>query len=1131
MDPNRIGIRAEYGTPLPENSLLTSNMELSSVVGDLPSDHPAHSHETFGQALKALLPVPDVAPLSDPVARSNSPFLKQALQLPNNGTSAGGAHPATIIAGRPAGMYADAIPGDHAVKFSIILDYGLTKKEVIEVDRRHRDSLFDRPQKKKSPAEEYHKFFVTYKLGTACEGKTDILPWDQLAITTFHDVNVNTEFLLDIYERPMEITLWEVVKSDPSDKPKPDRSRLNHHNNDNFTKRTTRVRFNQPATQLSRMASMEALAKRRFTLANTTIPLKQRYNRLGTYHRPTHIPQPAPTTPNPMFPSLMAAAHVPANLEHGFLTNITQPDHSKSVPDLTELLDTTLNEKTRKQRRPVLRRQPHSFGGSKAQDPELDTTLAELDDAPWPRPPAREPPQKRTNLFRSRSSLGLSSTSSISLFPTTVAPEPPDLDPREPDATTIAPQHQDLDITRRSLSKARRSVPTKSDAHARRISTTAKPNPLFPHELVPIQLEGTGETRRPSVRRDASRTETPNTPGEAFRRWILEDIAKAPTKPAVKATATVRGPNEREKFHEAIDWTGGAGDRRHLKKKEKPREPEFRNIVVGRMVIDLTDLFLGEQHVSTVAHNKIEGITQFRASLSVNNPLLSEEQSISMNPMCITILSAESMPCQPVPFVELQKRFLPVFTRFRFFQDQHIYQSMTDLPHIPQIPFLTRHLILPGLLDEDSLRDQLLNGSFEIEVHDRDYCFPDDLSELAKEIGQDGVIRNSTNPKNPYGIASFNLIGLVRGLTQLQVVSPILPCRKPKDESSNVPAGLWLESGATLSINIDLKYPILANVVAHHPKNTSALSDGLYSRIVIVTRGPDDRVLRKIHANICEINASALGLEDGASESKAKKLSSYRLSPDQRSDPTLNILTGYHIFDGRFRFLFIEGLSDTGIADLRALTSSLEPTSAKIWQDPCVTFTQRIWLSSVPGLSHVRLSPSLAEILQRTGTYIRRRMDRECFDALILLQKLLVLEYVHDKSATTVMHLFPTHGMVKSLFENFGEVVDFEAAVAVCESSDPPPPYLEPWSVDGKPSISHKRQKSVENQEVDGEASEKLHPKETFSELERDLDDVGPKLDDKNLAFIEWLRRRKYKEPNFIAMRKVSVKQFYYLQR
>ena len=84
---------------------------------------------------------------------------------------------------------------------------------------------------------------------------------------------------------------------------------------------------------------------------------------------------------------------------------------------------------------------------------------------------------------------------------------------------------------------------------------------------------------------------------------------------------------------------------------------------------------------------------------------------------------------------------------------------MTILPHQRNIPFGTRHLILTGLLDDDELRDDLLNGVLKVEViaeavlldswksfvltdmlvvsqiHDRDYRLPDDLKRVAEGIG------------------------------------------------------------------------------------------------------------------------------------------------------------------------------------------------------------------------------------------------------------------------------------------------------------------------------------------------------------------------------------------------------------
>ncbi|KAJ1557415.1 hypothetical protein HK096_007390 [Nowakowskiella sp. JEL0078] len=190
-------------------------------------------------------------------------------------------------------------------------------------------------------------------------------------------------------------------------------------------------------------------------------------------------------------------------------------------------------------------------------------------------------------------------------------------------------------------------------------------------------------------------------------------------------------PSSRETFHEEIDWTGRA-QRIRLKKMKK--QQEFKHIVVGSIIVDITDLFLGELQIESEMIDTVEGMGSCRIKVFVNEHLLSEEQKRILNPLCLTIVDAHGMPNKPISYKDLDCACMPVYTQFRFGDDSHIYISKTDSFHKSVIPFHTRHLILPGLLDEDELRDKLLNSKLEIQdtfskVHDRDYKFPIQMGE------------------------------------------------------------------------------------------------------------------------------------------------------------------------------------------------------------------------------------------------------------------------------------------------------------------------------------------------------------------------------------------------------------------
>ena len=56
------------------------------------------------------------------------------------------------------------------------------------------------------------------------------------------------------------------------------------------------------------------------------------------------------------------------------------------------------------------------------------------------------------------------------------------------------------------------------------------------------------------------------------------------------------------------------------------------------------------------------------------------------------------------------------FCKFRFFGDPHVHESFSRDPHGPVLRFNTKHLVLPGLIDEEKLSEDLLRKKFKVEV-------------------------------------------------------------------------------------------------------------------------------------------------------------------------------------------------------------------------------------------------------------------------------------------------------------------------------------------------------------------------------------------------------------------------------
>lgn len=197
------------------------------------------------------------------------------------------------------------------------------------------------------------------------------------------------------------------------------------------------------------------------------------------------------------------------------------------------------------------------------------------------------------------------------------------------------------------------------------------------------------------------------------------------------------------------------------------------------------------------------------------------------------------------------------FCKFRFLGDPHIHESFSRDLHGPKLRFNTRHLVLPGLIDEDKLCEDLLRKDFRVEVITIDFknrymieirdflmtCLNWQVVIIKfihfSEIGTDGKIIANTNAIAPYGIAEFDLSELATGVTNYESTAQIIPCefRRSKKQKSNplggpesLPPAQWLENFASLTLSISLPYSILTKSIHFG----SSCTFGYFTRLAIL---------------------------------------------------------------------------------------------------------------------------------------------------------------------------------------------------------------------------------------------------------------------------------------------------------
>jgi hypothetical protein len=140
------------------------------------------------------------------------------------------------------------------------------------------------------------------------------------------------------------------------------------------------------------------------------------------------------------------------------------------------------------------------------------------------------------------------------------------------------------------------------------------------------------------------------------------------------------------------------------------------HIPLARITLDVTDLFLGSTDLKASLEKTLPGLKGVDFSIKLDGPLLSPDQELSLNPMLIQILEADGMPCNPTSYTHLSQTCQPVFCRFKMLRDPYTHEAVTNKGHGGKVPFQSRHLVLPGLMDEDRIRDDLLHKRFVVEV-------------------------------------------------------------------------------------------------------------------------------------------------------------------------------------------------------------------------------------------------------------------------------------------------------------------------------------------------------------------------------------------------------------------------------
>ncbi|XP_042638214.1 uncharacterized protein KIAA1257 homolog [Orycteropus afer afer] len=475
----------------------------------------------------------------------------------------------------------------------------------------------------------------------------------------------------------------------------------------------------------------------------------------------------------------------------------------------------------------------------------------------------------------------------------------------------------------------------------------------------------------------------------------------------------------------------------------------------------LMPLLAGWQTVVTRGNEKAASILDCFLTLQTEVPIMNEEQRRELNPLTIKIKCASCLPSQPVPIHELERLCTPVYCRYQFHKTP-IHETEGQ-PHGTHVYFQDINVILLGALCPSDLKEYLEGPPMVVEVHDRDLK-SEEYSRKPTLFGEDPLDtclnlqalispkQTETNPFeshnkmwNPYGVAQVSFADLLLGHTYLNLFVPIHSCKpKPtnKDHDSrsrkvvgfrvptdnlqhgSMPMGNYLEANSLLKLRVDLAVPLQCRAEA--PDRD--LVGTQFALIIFVFDSRKTFLLHHLLQDITMINAKALDLDSYPLRNIQQILSAFKVRVKVQDQQDLDVLTGFHLLDGKIHVFILEGLADQGLRRLWEIHQSRihisECRKYKVLYNSHLLFHHRLYADLETILYHVHLFKPLSLLMKHPQLYVRNTVPQDTFQALVRLH------YICHQSTklrdVVTRDMLPTSTMIKCLSQEFGMPISQE---------------------------------------------------------------------------------------------------------
>jgi hypothetical protein len=565
--------------------------------------------------------------------------------------------------------------------------------------------------------------------------------------------------------------------------------------------------------------------------------------------------------------------------------------------------------------------------------------------------------------------------------------------------------------------------------------------------------------------------------------------------------------------------------------------------------LKMADLFAKRDSISAKMETSTDNIRVFEVSVSLESPLMSDAHRQSLNPTMITVLRAINLPTQHL--IQQQQRCDPVHISYQF---HNLPPHHTPgHPHSRDITWEDSHIILLGTIDRDLLSEYLRGPPLAMEVHDRDRCL--DKVQLESLFGAEQrdellgthafgagegvseVVCQRRRPWDPFGVARFDLSGLLTGQRMMKLTTPITagPHAPPSREDCRVgphgrellpplPAGDYLDNHSYLSVTIDLSHPLpppsLPPLPSLTPSPSTTRSSCPFARLVYLTSVDEAglSLVARILDLVNDLNTAALGLGDLPRDMLPTALSTYKLTKWEMEGRDCDVVTGVQVRDREVSLLVLEGLGRGAISRLWARLprhSSQDAGLVKTFYNSGCVFSRRLYGQLDVDLPLIFLPHSLSSLTQLSPLFIRGAVTPGALRALLCLSEMSVCG--GGMADLVCNSLFPSCEEMAALAAQFGvlpggrlDLLDPGLSPRpegeVSRSHTPVPP----GNVTGEVRRRRKRMKmplDMENRRYERMICERKD-QETINHIDRNID-LAHSLSEKAAQLPVHIRRRK----------------------